>query len=88
MSWEGAIVYCTDLVESGHTDWRLPTYVELKSLRATLSATVWTADIHWTNYVICNRMAYSYDTSGNLPSQYYGAGNCRDSELFRAVCIR
>jgi len=32
MTWDGAMKYCKNLKEDGHTDWRLPTIQELYTL--------------------------------------------------------
>lgn len=86
--WASAVAYCADLVENGFSDWRLPSYAELRSITSALPSAVWTADIHWNSYVNCNRVAYTFGPDGSLPTQHYGAGNCRETEYFRVVCVR
>jgi hypothetical protein len=79
-----AVEYCSDLIENGKTDWRLPTLNEFEYLRDVLNLTVpqincWTKDFYpvGSTYV----SIYQFSTRGEPGSnEYYPP--------WKTVCIR
>jgi hypothetical protein len=74
ITYFGAVEYCRNLVENGHSDWRLPTskevedYIELNGW-SSINSDLWTKTI--PQFDITKRIIYQKFTFSNLTSEKY-----------------
>ena len=84
-TWANAITYCDNLTESGFSDWRLPTFVELTNGVDTSSLSFDTYEPYWSS---TTDLLYS-DIALYSTLNPYGTSNAEDKTFsFKAICTR
>lgn len=67
ISYPNAVLYCRDLIENGHNDWRLPTIDECDYLGNTLNISIpptcWTNT--WQTHAVSNSYMFVFITSNH-----------------------
>lgn len=83
--WATAVAYCNGLTENSHTDWHLPTYIELVNEYLTNGQGSFRSDHYWSSTEDPSDPNVAYDVSMAGGYSYY---DDKTFPEFRARCAR